>query len=235
MEETVDELEKVSNENDIPNETALDLTVLDFCDISNAKGNEPLKISFTCPKCEKVFTRRNNMNRHFKTLHSESSNICPVCKTTFKRLDNLKRHHLRSHVKPFAETTAKTSPSTSHRVSHSEKENVSAICARINENYSQPIELPDSTRKKSSFDFQKKYSKNSVVNPLRTLKKVQKASSLFTCSVCDKKCSTIPGLTQHWKNHESSVKYNAALNTSTETNLFDMEVRTVLSLKSFPE
>ncbi|GFV13886.1 hypothetical protein TNCV_523651 [Trichonephila clavipes] len=207
----------------------LNETVLDSIEISNAEWKKSLETiggnNFVCPECQRWFSRQNNLTRHIKTIHSESRNVCPVCKLTFKRLDNLKRHHFSAHKVPFDQTTATTSPNTSRRgVLHSEKENASAICAATDEENSQTVELSDSTRRKLLNGFLKKCSKN--VNVSLRMKTVQKASSVFICSVCGKNCTTITGLIQHLEMHESSGKYNVALNTSTETNLFHMEVST---------
>ncbi|GFS47450.1 hypothetical protein TNIN_273281 [Trichonephila inaurata madagascariensis] len=216
-----DELEKVFNEAVIPNETVLGSAVLDFCKISNAQGNGPLETTcgntFECPECKTVFSRQSNLTRHIKTIHSESSNICPFCNFTPKRLDNLKRHLIQAHKIPLDQATAITSPNTFRRVPHSEKENASAICVATDE-------LSDSTRREPLIDFLKKCPKNTIVNVLPRMKTVQKASSVFICSVCGKNYSTITGLIQHLKMHASSGKYNAALNTSTETNLSHVEV-----------
>ncbi|KAI8840630.1 hypothetical protein BJ741DRAFT_595809, partial [Chytriomyces cf. hyalinus JEL632] len=48
-----------------------------------------------CPQCLIPFTRKNDLLRHFKTVHQLSStqmNVCTVCCKQFARMDSLRRH-----------------------------------------------------------------------------------------------------------------------------------------------
>ena len=47
-----------------------------------------------CPQCDRDFSRRVYMERHYAKAHASSQEIirCGTCEKTFNRRDNLKRH-----------------------------------------------------------------------------------------------------------------------------------------------
>ena len=46
----------------------------------------------TCPMCEKVFTQKNNLNRHVKTVHEKVRYSCKSCEKSYSRQDNAHSH-----------------------------------------------------------------------------------------------------------------------------------------------
>ncbi|KAL2919099.1 hypothetical protein HK105_201369 [Polyrhizophydium stewartii] len=54
--------------------------------------------AFACPKCPASFRRRQELQRHVRTVHAEPEMrrpfACPGCGTAFGRHDALKRHIL---------------------------------------------------------------------------------------------------------------------------------------------
>src|SRR5215471_16109973 len=47
---------------------------------------------FKCEQCEKIFTAKNNLQRHVRSIHDEEKHICEKCGKDFSRLDILARH-----------------------------------------------------------------------------------------------------------------------------------------------
>lgn len=54
---------------------------------------------YTCNQCDKKFKRKENLNRHHETSHSENRKTydCEHCGNSFSREDNLKRHVKSKH------------------------------------------------------------------------------------------------------------------------------------------
>ena len=75
--------------------------------------------TFTCDRCEKVFTQKKHMKRHRETVdgakrldvldltNMPNKNICTICGSKFTRADNLHRHTQRAHSKTEEEFTCK--------------------------------------------------------------------------------------------------------------------------------
>ena len=53
-----------------------------------------------CDKCDQQFKRKENLNRHNETSHSENKKTydCVHCDSTFNRQDSLKRHVKSKHL-----------------------------------------------------------------------------------------------------------------------------------------
>ena len=50
---------------------------------------------YSCSVCEKTFTTKTNLNRHYR-IHSEKKDfVCHICNRAFRRSDHLKAHVLR--------------------------------------------------------------------------------------------------------------------------------------------
>ena len=48
--------------------------------------------SYTCPLCDKHFTARASLDRHFLIHTGKKDFICSLCKRAFSRKDALRRH-----------------------------------------------------------------------------------------------------------------------------------------------
>lgn len=58
--------------------------------------------AFTCNRCNKFFTRTDNLKRHEKQCIDGTQIECAYCTSTFTRDDSLKRHLNRTHSEqPF--------------------------------------------------------------------------------------------------------------------------------------
>jgi rubrerythrin len=67
--------------------------------------------SFACSSCSKIFTKRFNLNKHIKNMHSgvekkylkhikkDGKFLCKVCGKLFARSLNLKLHYSKDHTK----------------------------------------------------------------------------------------------------------------------------------------
>lgn len=53
---------------------------------------------FNCVKCDKLFVRKGDLNRHAKT-HGKSDNSCTICLKTFTQRYNLHIHVQNCHSK----------------------------------------------------------------------------------------------------------------------------------------
>lgn len=59
---------------------------------ANHDNESDLDRIFTCDQCDKIFTRKHNLETH-KLVHSQSKPYtCTICKSGFKRSHDLKRH-----------------------------------------------------------------------------------------------------------------------------------------------
>ncbi len=55
---------------------------------------------FNCNECFKIFLRKDNLDRHIKTIHIQNNNFkCDICFSTFLRKDGLDRHINTVHLK----------------------------------------------------------------------------------------------------------------------------------------
>ena len=62
-----------------------------------------LKAKCEFPGCDKLFSSRYNLKRHFETTHQNIKRfICEVCDKPLSSKQNLKEHmHIHSKIKPF--------------------------------------------------------------------------------------------------------------------------------------
>lgn len=73
---------------------------------------------FSCDKCVKTFSRKDNLEQHKKAVHGPNKDVyhCPICfKSKFSRKPNLRKHIRTSHgdlessvVHSMIESTKKT-------------------------------------------------------------------------------------------------------------------------------
>ncbi|GFX81369.1 uncharacterized protein TNCV_142191 [Trichonephila clavipes] len=89
------EIEKILEETDFPIIDKV-LASADFGDLSS-ELDEPfdgvLGGTFSCDKCDSVFTHRRSLERHRISIHTSSALFhCKICKKRFNRKDNFVRH-----------------------------------------------------------------------------------------------------------------------------------------------
>lgn len=46
----------------------------------------------SCGHCSESFTKRNDLNKHLKTIHKDKTLVCDVCGQSFTQIQTLKRH-----------------------------------------------------------------------------------------------------------------------------------------------
>ncbi|GFV01916.1 hypothetical protein TNCV_4978671 [Trichonephila clavipes] len=86
---------KIFEETDFPINDKV-LASADFGDLSS-ELDEPfdgvLRGTFSCDKCDSVFTHRRSLERHRLSIHTTSALFhCKICKKRFNRKDNFVRH-----------------------------------------------------------------------------------------------------------------------------------------------
>ncbi|GFU60144.1 hypothetical protein TNCV_2525201 [Trichonephila clavipes] len=89
------DIEKIFEETDFPINDKV-LASADFGDLSS-ELDEPfdgvLRGTFSCDKCDSVFTHRRSLERHRLSIHTTSALFhCKICKKRFNRKDNFVRH-----------------------------------------------------------------------------------------------------------------------------------------------
>ncbi|GFY21830.1 hypothetical protein TNCV_1169741 [Trichonephila clavipes] len=89
------DIEKIFEETDFPINDKV-LASADFGDLSS-ELDEPfdgvLRGTFSCDKCDSVFTHRRSLERHRISIHTTSALFyCKICKKRFNRKDNFVRH-----------------------------------------------------------------------------------------------------------------------------------------------
>ncbi|GFU95272.1 hypothetical protein TNCV_4308711 [Trichonephila clavipes] len=89
------DIEKIFEETDFPINDKV-LASADFGDLSS-ELNEPfdgvLRGTFSCDKCDSVFTHRRHLKRHRISIHTTPALFhCEICKKRFNRKDNFVRH-----------------------------------------------------------------------------------------------------------------------------------------------
>ena len=68
----------------------------------------------TCPECEKVFSRKKNMKRHFSTQHGKEEYIC----ITFYFCKDKLKQHVKKHEKLSTNSSDALSTVTDSLSSH---------------------------------------------------------------------------------------------------------------------
>jgi hypothetical protein len=48
--------------------------------------------AYVCDVCRAVFTRPQNLKRHYESQHTSMEHVCPYCRKNYARVDSLKRH-----------------------------------------------------------------------------------------------------------------------------------------------
>ncbi|GFQ65098.1 uncharacterized protein TNCT_338041 [Trichonephila clavata] len=89
------DIEKIFEESDFPINDKV-LASADFGDLSSELDvpfDGVLRGTFSCDKCDSVFTHRCSLRRHQITIHATSPLIhCKICNKRFNRKDNFFRH-----------------------------------------------------------------------------------------------------------------------------------------------
>ncbi|GFQ66060.1 hypothetical protein TNCT_274781 [Trichonephila clavata] len=89
------DIEKIFEETDFPINDKI-LASADFGDLSSeldAPFDGVLRGTFSCDKCDSVFTHRCSLRRHQISIHATSLLIhCKICNKRFNRKDNFFRH-----------------------------------------------------------------------------------------------------------------------------------------------
>ena len=52
-----------------------------------------MDIPFQCDQCDKIFSNKHNLSRHYETHTAEKPYQCNECDKVFSRNSNLKRHY----------------------------------------------------------------------------------------------------------------------------------------------
>lgn len=67
------------------------------------------KAKYICDRCGKTFQQKQNLRRHIKSIHVNSTKRkCPKCSRQLSRNDNLRRH-LKGHEQKFRAAVLYTS------------------------------------------------------------------------------------------------------------------------------
>ena len=64
-------------------------------------------VNFSCNFCSKIFSTKNQLNRHHVKIHKEpmSCTTCSTCNKIFSTKNQLNRHHVQMHKEPMSCTT----------------------------------------------------------------------------------------------------------------------------------
>lgn len=101
---------KKNNSADTDNANGNYYSVVNMAEVRMDEGGDGDIKLFNCDQCTKVFSKKNQLQRHTRTHTGERPFTCKLCDKSFTRIDALKRHmasvgHKKQKVKNLINST----------------------------------------------------------------------------------------------------------------------------------
>jgi transposase-like protein len=105
----------------------LHITVFVLFSIQQIRSSSSGVERYSCPDCNRSFTRSDKLVRHTDTVHNRQRHVCPVCGRVYNRADNLQKHIKKTHNGSVA--TPPPPPPPSRKVDR--QRHVCHVCSRV--------------------------------------------------------------------------------------------------------
>lgn len=159
-----------------------------------------------CTICDRTFSSKCNLAQHIKVIHSNKPKVkCPKCERSFTRFENMNIHYLKQHEKaPMCFKSTKSNEDKKPDNFVCDICNKSFTQRHIIQRHMRNIHLneiiskyPDSRRCEhcTKFVLNENYQEH-----------VQKLHKLLRCKICDKTYYNISSFENHVRTHEPKIK-----------------------------